>query len=363
MSTKSNENGVFMKWLLLSALTFILPAYSIPTGIDLGAEKMSQNEEKEEDLFKKNDQIYAGHLEFLYWTVTEGNLDYALKMRGPAWSETTPSYAQGKFESASYGMAPGFRLGLHYFRATRYWELRWNYTRLTCTGKDEAFRPEPSNEYLTGTWPQVFTNPMTHAQSKLHFNYNVFDMLVDRVFIPNPHLRLRIIAGGTAAWMDQDWNVKYFDGNGNSTKISNRWNYAGGGIKSGTMVDWFWTRDIYITGSTMFGALLGNYSNHAKQLTNYGPNVGDNTAVPIRNTSYHDVRPTFTTQMIIGPSWQKNLPKNRIELFAGFEMNLWFNLQEVYRSTSSTAMGAKETWINSSTLALYGLTTRLTVDF
>ena len=67
--------------------------------------------------------------------------------------------------------------------------------------------------------------------------------------------------------------------------------------------------------------------------------------------------------MIIGPSWQKNLPKNRIELFAGFEMNLWINLQEVYRSTSSTAMGAKETWINSSTLALYGLTTRLTVDF
>ena len=32
------------------------------------------------DLFMKNKQGYASHMEFLYWTVVEGGLNYAIKM-------------------------------------------------------------------------------------------------------------------------------------------------------------------------------------------------------------------------------------------------------------------------------------------
>src|SRR5438132_3804451 len=87
------------------------------------------------DLFRQEAQIFAGNAEFLYWTVAEGDLDYALKMTHAAWGPT-PAYAQGRYESANFDMDPGVRVALHYFRAPHYWEVKWQYTRLTSVGRD-----------------------------------------------------------------------------------------------------------------------------------------------------------------------------------------------------------------------------------
>jgi hypothetical protein len=337
-----------MKWVLFCAAVIAL-----------------QGEEKPvcpPDLFKQNDQVYSGQVEFLYWTITESDLDYALKMRHAAWGPS-PSYAQGRFETAEYQLDPGFRVCLNYFRAPHYWELKWQYTRLTCRGDNNTGKPTTDSKCITGTWPQITPAPLAGAKSHIHFNYNVFEMLVDRVFFPNPHLRLRVLGGGLTSWMDQDWKIRYYDSAPHTTTIRNRWHFVGAGLKSGMMADWYWTGNIYMTAMGSISALIGAYSNHAKQTTTYQPLPSDNTAIPIRDTSLHDTRPVFSAQMLLGPSWQKNFPRNRVELFAGFEMNLWMNLQEIYRSTSGGPFDAKETWINASTLALYGLTTRLTVDF
>jgi hypothetical protein len=67
--------------------------------------------------------------------------------------------------------------------------------------------------------------------------------------------------------------------------------------------------------------------------------------------------------LLIGPSWQKNFTCNRIEIFAGYEMNLWFNLQEIYRSTSGVPSAEKQTWQTTNALVLQGLTTRIVYDF
>ena len=350
-----------MKRILISTLSIVMPIYATQPK-DAAPYFPPEAHAKDSDLFKKNAQIYAGHVEFLYWTVAEGALDYALKMRHDAWGPT-PSYAQGRFENAGYDFGPGFRLGLHYFRAPNYWELKWQYTRMTNRGESHSNKPNAPEQFLTGTWPQITTAPLLEAISHIHLNYNVFDMLVDRVFIPNPHLKLRVIGGALIAWMDQDWKVRYIDSSSHSTTIRNRWHFVGAGLKTGSMVDWYWARDLYLTGVGTFGVLMGSYSNCAKQTTTFLPTPEDHTAVPVRNASYHDVRPSVTAQMMLGPSWQKNYPNNRIEVFAGFEMNIWFNLQEIYRSTAGVPLAAKETWINTGVLALYGITTRLTVDF
>lgn len=351
-----------MKWILFSALAFAPTLFSLVQTAD-DFTSCCCKEDQGPDLFKRNAQVYSAHAEFLYWTITEGCLDYALKMRHSAWSPTTPSYAQGRFENATFDFDPGFRVALSYFRAPHYWESRWQYTRLTCKGDNVSHKPQVDTKYLVGTFPQITTLPLTKAKSHIHFNYNTFDWYVDRVFFPNPHLRLRVLGGATAAWMDQEWKIHYFDSVPNCTTICNRWHYVGGGLKTGSTVDWYWTGDLYMTGVWSFGALIGSYSNHSKQHTTFQPDSSVDTAVPFADTGYHDIRPTFTAQMILGPSWQKNFCKNRVELFAGFEMNFWMNLQEIYRSSASSAFFAKETFINSSTLTLYGVTTRLTVDF
>lgn len=352
-----------MKWILLSAVALVFPMHAMSKVSDnLPSAPEGTAYDYDADLFKKNDEIYAAHAEFLYWAISEGALDYALKMRHNAWGPDQ-CYAQGRFENATYDVDPGFRVGLHYFRAPNYWEMRWQYTRMTSKGHNSVEKAAADQKFLTGTWPQILTAPLARATSRIHLNYNVFDMMVDRVFFPNPHLRLRVMGGVLAAWMDQDWKIRYNDATPNSTTIRNRWHFVGAGLKTGTMVDWFWAHDIYMTALSTVGILIGSYSNHARQTVTISPGAGYNPAIPLRDGDYHDTRPAVTAQMLLGPSWQKNYPHNRIEVFAGFEANIWFNLQEIYRSTSSTPTQAKETWINTGMLALYGLTTRLTIDF
>lgn len=360
-----------MKWILTAATLLTFPLIAVCKKADCppaeGSTRCWRPEtftevECEPDLFKMYDQVFSGTVEFLLWTIAEGGLDYAIRMEEAAWGPTA-SYAQGTYKTAGYNLDPGFRVNLTYFRAPHYWDMRWQYTRMTNRGSDRESKPGPAQNFLTGTWPQITTSPLTAAYSHIHFNYNVFDWIACRVFFPNPHLRLRVGAGAALAWMSQNWQIRYEDSASQSTTIRNQWDYVGGGMKNGIIVDWYMTKELYMTGQGIFGVFLGGYANSSKQTTTAQIDPADNPSVPIRNASYSDVRPAFTAQVSFGPSYQHNFASNRLELFAGFEMNLWTNLQEIYRSTSGTASAAKETLINASSLMLYGITTRATFDF
>ncbi len=336
--------------LAIPALAFAKPTQAPPPAWD-------------SNLFRSDAQVVSAHLEFLYWKAQEGDLDYALKMKTAAWGPSN-SYAQGNYQNGSFGMDPGFRVSVSYFRAPKEWEVWGSYTRLTSRGDDSVGKPGPTSVFLTGTWPQTLTLPLTGASSSLHLNYNVADAMANRYFHPNAHLRLRLLGGITAAWMDQNWVVQYFDANpAESTRIQNRWKFGGAGFRFGLMADWFWTSDIYLTARGTVGALMGCYKNVSKQTTTVAATGADNAAIPIRNATYRDGRATVTMQAMLGPSWQKNFDCTRVELFAGYEITAWSNLQEIYRSTAAGANAAKETWINSSLLSFQGLTTRLTMDF
>jgi hypothetical protein len=343
-----------MKWvILLAAATAFAKTPSTPP---------PAQPEWDADLFKRDEQVFSSHLEFLYWTVQEGGLDYAIKMRGPASSSGSNNYAQGKFENSTYNIDPGFRVAMSYFRASRLWEMWGMYTRLTSYGHSNAGKPTPSTEFITGTWPQILTADLAGAETSLHLNYNVADLLVDRYFNPNPHLRLRLIAGLTGAWMDQNWTIRYFDSVPNTTMVRSRWSYGGAGLRFGLMADWYWMANIYVTGRATFAALTGHYRNRTKQTSSQSVG-GSNPAIPLRNGDYTDTRIATNVQVLIGPSYQKSFCHTRMEFFVGYELTGWVNLQEIYRSTSGTASASKETLINSSLLSLQGLTARLTFDY
>lgn len=313
------------------------------------------------DLFRRDVQVFSSHGEFLFWRIQEGALDYALAMQNSSWGPTQ-NYAQGIYKVQAWNGDPGFRLALSYFRAPRYWEIKGEYTRLTGHGSDSVNRPTDVTNYLTGTWPQIIP-VLTSAHSSIHMNYNTFDLLVDRFFNPNPHLRLRLIGGGSLAWMNQSWTIQYFDASAHTTTTQNNWGFIGGGLKAGFMIDWYWGfHDLYMTFKTLAGGFLGTYYNNSIQDTNY-PQPGANISIPFTNAYYNDVRPAFTFQIQIGPSWQRNFSSYRLEFFTGYEINGWLNLHEVYRSSGGGPADPKETYINYSMMGLQGLTTRATVDF
>lgn len=319
-------------------------------------------EEWDAHLYQEQNQVVSFHGEFLFWKTFENALDFALQMTSPAWGPAN-DYAQGRYQNGTYDIEPGFRVSASFFRAPKYWEVWGSYTRLTARGDASAGKPDAINEFLTGTWPQIVPNPLTNATSHLHLNYNVADMFVDRYFLPNPHLRLRVLGGITGTWMDQNWQIEYADAFNNKTSIRNKWKFGGAGLRFGTMVDWFWTWDLYFTAKGTLAACVGSYVNHSKQTTNYPISSAYNTSLPVRNIRYADTRAIANAQLLVGPSYQKNINQYRLEVFVGYELNAWLNVQEVYRSTSGTPADGKETLINTGTLGLQGVTARVTFDF
>lgn len=309
------------------------------------------------DLYHKDVEVYFVEAEFLYWTIDEGGLDYAIKMNQPA--QMTPSYAIGKVHSGDLTLAPGIRISTGYFNAPKYYECSGQYTHLISRGKDKVKAPKAAGEFLVGTWPQLVPNPLTQAESSLFFDYNLFDIMVDRVFIPNPHLRIRATAAATVAWIHQNWKVQYFDGTNYAT-LRNRWRYIGAGLKTGLMADWYWGKNIYLTGYGSTGVYIGNYRNLSQE-TLTEPGIGRTMA---GNVKFSDTRPAIAIQVAIGPSWQQNFGAcSRVELFAGYEITGWLNLQEMQRSMAAAADAPKTTWQETNMLAVQGLTVRFTVDF
>jgi len=351
-----------MKRFLLSAIC--IAAFTAPL---IGDEKLKPSRTSQapfdEDLYRQNEQVFSLHGDFLFWRVQEGALDYALTMQESAWGPAE-CFAQGKFENATFNGDPGFRVTGSFYRAPKYWEIWAQYTRLTARGENSSGKPTPGNEFVTGTWPQIFTSPVAKAESHIHMNYNVADLWADRVFYPNPHLRLRLLGGGSVAWIDQFWKVEYSDSGGNETSIGNRWKFIGGGLRMGTLFDWYWFMSVYMTGGVTFASLLGSYSNTSVQTTNFSPAAGAfNPSIPLRNAHFSDVRPAFNGQFFLGPSVQRSFLGSRMELFIGYELVAWLNLQETFHSTSGAPSDAKETWINTGMIALQGLTSRFTMDF
>ncbi|MCP5506353.1 MAG: hypothetical protein H7A38_05675 [Chlamydiales bacterium] len=317
------------------------------------------------DLFNKDDSSFMISGEFLYWTVSEGALDYAIRMRGPSWGPSE-SYAQGDMERAEFDWEPGYRLAIGYYRAPNFWEADFQWTHIHVNGHTHHTRP-PAEEgrYMTATWPQVFTTPLEKATSSIHLHYQVADLIANRVFHPfdNPHLRLRLVGGVTGVWIHQGWKLRYRDALNAETSVNNKWKYWGFGFRAGIAFDWFWGKDFYVSGRATSSLVSGHYHNHAKQETNAIHQTGDDTSVPIRDLRYKDYRVAFSAQFLLGPSYQKSFHNWRMEFFLGYEMTIWQNLQEVYRSTASTASEPKETWINSGLVTLQGLTSRATFNF
>jgi hypothetical protein len=319
-----------------------------------------EEKETEENKFDMRQKIF-GSAEFLYWTVQEGALDYAIHMKNPA--PAAPIFGTGNYKIANFNWAPGFRVVAGFYRAPHYWEVFGQYTWFYAKNSNRTFAPSGAGEFLNATWAEMTTPPLHSAESHIDIHYHVGDLLVTRVFDPNPHLRMRWVGGMTTAFIDQNWKIDYNNFLGGFDHIKSKWKFAGGGLRLGITVDWFWTGEIFLTGKASIATLVGAYHNRAKQTTNA---AGFDPDVPVRNVLYNSPRFAFHSQILLGPSYQTSFCRPGLwdfELFVGYEFNAWFNLQEVYRTGLSTGGFAKETNLETGVLGFHGASIRATIGF
>ncbi|NGX46847.1 MAG: hypothetical protein K1000chlam3_00214 [Chlamydiae bacterium] len=302
----------------------------------------------QEQLFVERSQIYVS-AEFLYWTVEEGTMDYALRETIAPSNDAT--FATGKYKTADYDWKPGYRVGLSYYNCPKYWEMTAEYTWLFDKGSNQV-----TSDFIRPTRLTNALGPFSSAKSLIDLHYHVGDLYATRVFDPNPHLRLRLLGGLTAGYIEQSWKIRYKNFLDISERIKEKWRFWGGGLRMGVRADWFWGCQFYLTGKTTFATLIGSYKNEETQ-----KRPSDN--VFFGNAKYDDHRFAMHAQFLLGPSWQIPCDCWSFELLAAYEFNVWFNLHERIRSTSAIFDDSIESLYANSLFGTQGLTLRLNVGF
>ncbi len=345
------------------AFVFALTACSL---IDLSAKDAAPEHEPgeplDQPLFVQRRQIFT-NTELLYWKVQENPLDYAIRMKSPAWGPS-PAFAKGRYKTTEFDWSPGFRLALGWYNQPRLWEILWQYTWLFTEGSNHGNKPKADNDFIVATWNEMTPSPLKKAESDIHFHYNLADMIISRVFDTNPHLRMRMMAGITTTWMNQLWKVHYSDFNHNEDKIKNHWRFFGTGLRVGVSADWFFSGYFYLIGKATFATLVGSYRNKAHQTTTFNENnPSNNTHIPIRDATYLSPRFAFHNQFLLGTTYSRIFCNWTFEAFAGYEFNIWLNLHEVFRSSQSAPGDPKETHIANGIVGMQGFTLRATFGF
>ncbi|NGX62865.1 MAG: hypothetical protein KR126chlam6_00267 [Candidatus Anoxychlamydiales bacterium] len=311
------------------------------------------------DLFRKDKCVAFGNAEFLFWRADAGALEYAFQFTEAVPAGTT--YGIGSYKIADYDWDPGFRVALGWYNAKSFWQLYGQFTRMRIKGSDTEDRTVAVNEPLVGTFPHnaILGAELSSAASSLKLNHELGDVLVSRVFITNPHLRLRLFGGFTGGRIKQNWNVTYIDLNSQTERILNRWRFLGVGLRLGLDIDWFWGKDFYLTGKLSTAPLVGRHKN-------IGKITADTSGVAFEDIRYSKYRGAYNVDGYVGFSYQRSFQCTRFELFAGYELDSWFNVHEILRPSSITSQSLTTELpvdMSNGLFLMHGLTARVTVDF
>lgn len=297
------------------------------------------------DLFHKEKKVIHIDPELLFWTIQSGSLYYAASPNHCASSFHT-FIPTGRYERTKYDWTPGLRITMGFFHAPHYWNACAQYTFFTSYGSDHC-----KKQFLIPTWPSLDSD-VEKAKSSVRLQENLINLMVSRVFFPNPHLRLKILGGITAGAFENRWHVTYKDAI-NTNKIETKWTMWGIGPRIGVHFDWYWFCHIYFTGKATFGGILGGYHNRSNQ-KNCSPAASSHIC-------YRDYRFAPNIQYFLGYSWQYCFKDNRVELVLGYEFNDWENLQEIYYFAVSPQTNIPR--MAQSNLMIHGAALRLTLDF
>lgn len=350
---------IFLNLIMLFATSIIIADCCECRTLPIIEEKSCSGDgEYDRDLFHKCRKVIFANAEFLYWTASCGDNDYAFKYdQTPA---TLANFGLGKFIPSNYGWDPGFRIGVGYFNAPKTYQI---YGQFIWINIDKTNSIKNSDLPLNGTYPALGLEPITTALSKVKLMHELGDLFISRVWYPNLHLRLRLFGGLTGGEIEQRMNITYTDVLSNIEKVNNRWKFMGIGFRLGIDFDWFWSSYFFVTGKLSMAPLIGKHKNFSQIVNTTSSNE-------FEHFTYDEWRGAYNVQAYLGPSYQRAFCKTRFEIFAGYELNAWFNVHEIIRINqiatgvltlipSTSVIPA----INSGLIMLHGLTARFTLDY
>jgi hypothetical protein len=310
---------------------------------------------------------WLGTLQYLYWTVTENYLDYAIQGVPTTPSPTPSGPGQlGSIQSARFDWRSGFRVGLQHNNCDRF-ETELEYTYFHDHGH-HSLTPNP-NTFTDATFLAVSASTPAitftgSVRTKIAFDYNMAHLLLAKSILLTNYFSLRAQAGLVGGVITQDWRISYFGAPAGaaSTFVTTDWKFYGAGLKGGANFEWVLWRKLTLLSKMNLSLIYGAYKN---RINNFVVNNISATTNPsgqpysLFNAHLFDHRFVTSIQFSLGPTYSWNWRSHECSVFVFYEINTLTNLQETYRSTEAGLVSSKDSNYTPGHITLHGVTVGL----
>lgn len=335
---------------------------SRPSAITMASQKNdSKKHSHHHHHHKKEYNVYL-EAEYLYWRPRTNGLRYGTVGGGTDASPTVTNYQKTVRMNPDFDS--GIRAKIAYDLPRDHWRLsaEWTYYHNSThsersIGNSLYFVPYMVNKSFG-------PNALGGAHAHWSFNMNYADLVLSRSFKPSHKFTLTPYMGARAAWIDQDFHIKYINVFVNQAPIFpfirnlNDSNFYGYGMRGGLDAMWELGYGFGLYGNAAVSALWSHFNVIQSEYSN--------TQVLIAKSVMHlnSVTPVFEAKL--GFNWHKAFSKKRffIDLHVGWEQQIWFD-QIQWAVPNNSADSYDAAWLEEQqyNLGLSGFTAGATFGF
>jgi hypothetical protein len=326
-----------------------------------------QSLEESEELSQANSD-WSWSAEWLHWKVEQQASAFVthpkqrLKTSVDPTIPITPSVHEtfeGRWKHAPFAWHSGARFKLGYGSESK-WKTLAQYTFYHTRGNTTVQKPNDTELYLHSAF--LIPNKdfvIQKATADVDFHYHVGDLLLSHKFNLGSRLDAHLFAGATGAFIKENWTNIYTNTSNQSTKTLIKWDFKGGGVRSGIDTRFELGQGFGISSQLSLAGVVGSFNN-AKTLSQ---ETIANSLNPYSNIQDHTLKVIPNTQLALGLDWKSPLPAWNFQIKCGFEMNTWYDLHQYYQNKDHTSAPSTLAYRDSSNVTLWGANVGIQLNF
>ena len=250
-------------------------------------------------------------LDYLNWQMTTRGNDFAISELGNATTLGT-----GQVHHIGLDRDSGFRSRIGY-RTAAGWSLSLQYTDFNTSGRSTLERPAGIGQlFATQSHPDG-NEEANQADALAGFDYQVLDLIVERIVLESQFTRTQIFGGIRWADIGQLSSVRYDGRDFTNALVEKASSVEGAGIRMGAASDWLLAKGFRLHGQISGGVLFSEINSRHLE-TNFDDVVtlvdvfdGRDGALPFLHTA-------------VGVGWQHRF----VSILLGYELENWFGLHD-----------------------------------
>jgi len=287
--------------------------------------------------------------DFIYWTVREDGLVYAMSGTG------IQNPRRGHLHALDWSCDPGFKVGLGFNLPHDGWDIYSEYTWIHSDANDSTHQRDATaaTSTLIPYWAlDSSNNQLTDARANWDVTFNNLTLELARNSYLSQYFKLRFHAGLQGARINQDYHARYIEVDSTRMHLDLEQDFWGVGLRAGFNGAWQFIKTLSFFGDLSAATLWGQYDLHRHQTS-----ISSNIAVVTLNTdaSPHTMQPVIG--LIAGVRWEDWLNHDRIHflLQVGWEQQVWLSHNQMIKNFSDPN--------NLGNLILQGLVIESRFDF